>query len=283
MMAVRSLSFFHFFQSYGLILLGLLLAVYGVANTAFSLDQPAEIATELILQQAAFDQYSKEPSPLDRVSPAAVNMDLISSNEPSSAEEETEKIGQEIIVHDPDPPQRLKNSSPVLPRPTPTPLPSEVPLRLVIPAIELDAPIVQAETYTVTVQGEQFQQWLAPNYFAVGWHAESAQLGETGNTVLNGHNNIYQEVFRYLTDLSVGDTILVYGQDTVYKYQITNHMILPEKYQQLDVRMNNAQWILPSQDERLTLITCWPYESNTHRLIIVAKPISQEKLARKLQ
>jgi LPXTG-site transpeptidase (sortase) family protein len=29
---------------------------------------------------------------------------------------------------------------------------------------------------------------------------------------------------------------------------------------------------MPSTDERLTLITCWPYETNTHRLIIVALP-----------
>jgi sortase A len=55
-------------------------------------------------------------------------------------------------------------------------------------------------------------------------------------------------------------------------------MILPEKYEQLDVRMNNAQWILPSVDERLTLISCWPYESNTHRLIIVARPIAREEI-----
>ena len=55
-------------------------------------------------------------------------------------------------------------------------------------------------------------------------------------------------------------------------------MIVPEKYEQLDIRMNNAQWILPSVDERLTLITCWPYETNTHRLIIVARPMGQEQI-----
>lgn len=40
----------------------------------------------------------------------------------------------------------------------------------------------------------------------------------------------------------------------------------------VDVRMDNARWILPSTDERLTLVTCWPAKSNTHRLIIVASP-----------
>jgi sortase A len=40
----------------------------------------------------------------------------------------------------------------------------------------------------------------------------------------------------------------------------------------VDQRLANALWIMPSKDERLTLITCYPYDSNTHRLIIVARP-----------
>jgi len=38
------------------------------------------------------------------------------------------------------------------------------------------------------------------------------------------------------------------------------------------VRRQNARWIAPTTDERLTLVTCWPYTGNSHRLIIVAKP-----------
>jgi len=37
--------------------------------------------------------------------------------------------------------------------------------------------------------------------------------------------------------------------------------------------LQNARWIMASSDERLTLVTCWPAYSNTHRLILVAKPI----------
>jgi sortase A len=51
-------------------------------------------------------------------------------------------------------------------------------------------------------------------------------------------------------------------------------MILPERDMDMDTRMENARWILPSTDERLTLITCWPAESNTHRLIVVAQPLN---------
>lgn len=155
---------------------------------------------------------------------------------------------------------------------------SATPLRLVIPDINLDAPILTATPELVNIDGVNFQQWLSPDEYAVGWHESSAKLGEAGNTVLNGHHNIYGEVFRHLIDLNQSDMIMVYSNQYLFTYKVTNKMILPEKYESMDVRVNNAQWILPSVDERLTLITCWPYESNTHRLIIVARPLSVEEL-----
>jgi sortase A len=37
-------------------------------------------------------------------------------------------------------------------------------------------------------------------------------------------------------------------------------------------RLKNAQVMDPTPNEQLTLITCWPYTTFTHRVIIVAKP-----------
>jgi LPXTG-site transpeptidase (sortase) family protein len=162
-------------------------------------------------------------------------------------------------------------------------IPPSPPNRLVIPAIDLDTPVVPAASKTITVAGKEYQQWKAPDRFAAGWHTGSAEPGLPGNTVLNGHNNIKGEVFKRLEELSVGDQILVYSFEGIFIYEIANLMILPEKYEQLDTRMNNAQWILPSQDERLTLVTCWPYEGNTHRLIIVARPVLRERIIRNVQ
>ena len=156
--------------------------------------------------------------------------------------------------------------------------PPQVPVRIVIPSIDLNAPVVPAPVDFETIAGKEFLQWFVPDEFAVGWHTTSAMLGETGNTVLNGHHNVFGEVFGSLVDVTEGDMIWVESDHYRYSYQITNKMILPEKYEQLDVRMNNAQWILPTVDQRLTLISCWPYESNTHRLIIVAIPLGQEEI-----
>lgn len=155
----------------------------------------------------------------------------------------------------------------------PAPTEPEPPTRLVIPAIKLDAPVIPAKSRVIRVEGEKVRQWLVPNEFAAGWHKNTARLGEPGNTVINGHHNVYGEVFVRLVDLAEGDVIEIYSETRVYRYIVANKMILPEIYQDLDTRMENAQWILPSEDERVTLITCWPYESNTHRLVIVARPI----------
>ena len=159
-------------------------------------------------------------------------------------------------------------------------LPPEVPVRIVIPSIDLDAPVIPAPVSFEKLAGKEFMRWSVPDQFASGWHTTSAMLGETGNTVLNGHHNAYGEVFVSLVDVEIGDMIWVESENSRFSYQITNKMILPEKYEQLDVRMNNAQWLLPSIDERLTLITCWPYETNTHRLIIVARPLGREEINR---
>ena len=191
---------------------------------------------------------------------------------PASAAENTQTLVTPAPTSTVAPP---KTEEPT-PSPTPTPLPTEVPkipTRIVIPSIDLDAPIVPVDPEMIEIDGAEYQQWNAPDEFAAGWHTTSARLGEGSNTVLNGHHNIDGEVFGHLVDLEEGATIEVYGGAKKYLYQVTQRMILPERDQPLEVRLENASWIAPTDDERLTLITCWPANSNTHRLIIVASPV----------
>ncbi|MBX3006340.1 MAG: sortase [Anaerolineales bacterium] len=164
--------------------------------------------------------------------------------------------------------------------PTPQPLAEgetpvgQVPDRIIIPAIELDASIVPIGSIDLSYEDETFQQWLAPDYRAVGWHQTSAGLGVPGNTVLNGHHNVHGEVFRDLYRLQKGDEIEVYSNGQRFQYVVVYTAVLPERNQPMEVRVANAEWIQPTEDERLTVITCWPYESNTHRVLIVAVPVS---------
>ena len=153
------------------------------------------------------------------------------------------------------------------------------PNRIVIPKIELDAP-VQSTSLEKIVDGDQtYYQWPVPNAFMAGWHDNSARLGEVGNTVLNGHHNIYGEVFRDLVDLEIGDELVLYDSKRSYTYRVTDIERLAERDQPMSVRIENAQWIAPTTDERITLITCWPYTDNSHRLIVVAKPAGDKVTA----
>ncbi len=146
------------------------------------------------------------------------------------------------------------------------------PDRIVIEKINLDAPIIPVSLKEVKFEGKVYQQWLAPNGFEAGWHNTSTPLGVSGNTVLNGHHNVYGEVFGKLVRMREGDIIKLYSGEREFVYRVALVLLLPEKYKTVEDRMENARWILPSDDERITLITCWPKASNTHRVIVVALP-----------
>ena len=148
------------------------------------------------------------------------------------------------------------------------------PTRIVVPAINLDAPVEPIGVTPIQSGGETYYQWLVPNDYIAGWHDNSALLGQPGNTVLNGHHNVYGEVFRDIIDLEVGDKVILYDANRSYDYEVTDKEILLERDQPLEVRLENAQWIAPTDDERITLVTCWPYTDNSHRLVVVARPIT---------
>jgi LPXTG-site transpeptidase (sortase) family protein len=179
-----------------------------------------------------------------------------------------------------------RQATPVMLDTTPTPTPAAAPqpaatpqfagiapARIRIPAIRLDAPVVPIDWEVLeTADGVQ-GIWKVPDWRAGGWHNTSALLGVPGNTVLNGHNTTYGEVFRDLYKLQVGAEILLEGEDALtYTYTVESLYILREANQPLEVRLENARYILPTTDERLTLVTCHPYGSIQNRLIVIARP-----------
>jgi sortase A len=148
-----------------------------------------------------------------------------------------------------------------------------LPTRIVIPVIGVDAPVVPVSWHTLEVAGQAQAAWEVPDMYAAGWHETSVPLGIPGNTVLNGHNTTNGEVFRDLYTLENGDVIIVYTDNTLYTYAVAKVLILPEADQPLEVRQKNARYIMPTDDERLTLVTCHPYGSLRNRLIVVARPV----------
>ncbi len=172
------------------------------------------------------------------------------------------------------PTQQPSQPPPVLPTipAGPTRIPAvSVPTRIVIPSIELDAPVVEVGWRVVMRDGEMVTEWDVAND-AVGFHRGSAYPGNPGNTVLSGHHNIRGRVFHYLVDVQPGDEVILYADERAYYYKVVSVDIVPEKYASDEQRQENARLIGYFPEERLTLVTCWPYTSSTHRVIVVAKP-----------
>ena len=143
-------------------------------------------------------------------------------------------------------------------------------------SIDLDADVVEVGWESVIQDGVAANVWIVADY-AAGWHKNSKLPGQGGNIVISAHHNIKGEVFRYTVDLEPGDIVTLYDEDQSYDYVVVDKFILKDKGEPEAVRQANAKWIGPFDEERLTLVTCWPFTSNTHRLIVVAKPVGEEQ------
>ncbi|RME74027.1 MAG: sortase, partial [Chloroflexi bacterium] len=127
----------------------------------------------------------------------------------------------------------------------------------------------------VEQNGQLVNVWEVADY-AAGWHKNSSLPGQGGNIVLSGHNNIKGEVFRYVVNLEPGDTVSLFDQEgRQFDYIVADKFILKDKGEPEEVRRANARWIGPFNEERVTLVTCWPYNNNTHRVIVIARPAGE--------
>jgi LPXTG-site transpeptidase (sortase) family protein len=143
------------------------------------------------------------------------------------------------------------------------------PTRLVIPDIGLDKAIVPVGLKEVETNGQTYLQWSTDDNL-VGWHNLTVPLGQVGNTVLNGHSDIYAKVFQNLNQVEIGAEIMAFSGEQLYRYRVTAKLLVREKGASVEERLANAQLIMPTQDERLTLITC-AQPGATHRLIVIAQ------------
>lgn len=136
----------------------------------------------------------------------------------------------------------------ITPLPMPTPGPEQA-IRIQIPAIGVDAPVVEGDSWESLKQG-------------AGHHVGSANPGESGNCVISAHNDIFGEIFRDLPDLDLNDEILVYTASRVYRYVVTQKRII----EPTEVNVMSA-----TSSPVLTLISCYPYGIDTHRIVVVAE------------
>jgi len=132
--------------------------------------------------------------------------------------------------------------------PVPTPGLQQA-IRIQIPAIGVDAPVVQGDGWEQLKKG-------------VGQHIPSANPGENGNVVLSGHNDVYGEIFRHLDRLQPGDQVILYTQQRAYTYIVERTLI---------VEPTAVEVIASTGAPTLTLISCYPYLVDTHRIVVFAR------------
>lgn len=140
-----------------------------------------------------------------------------------------------------------------LPAPAaPTPGPSQA-RRLVIPAINVDAPIVQGDGWEQLKKG-------------VGQHVGSGDPGQPGNLVLSGHNDIFGQVFQHLDQLQPGDEIQVQTLTQILVYVVAGTRL---------VAPTEVSVLAPTATSTLTLISCYPYLVDNQRIVVFGDLKSQ--------
>lgn len=139
----------------------------------------------------------------------------------------------------------LVQAMPAVDLPTPSP---EQAVRIQIPAIGVDHPVVQGDGWEQLKKG-------------VGQHLGTADPGQPGNMVLSAHNDIFGEIFRYLDQLSPGDEIIIYTNLRSYTYVVRTTLVVEPTF---------VQVMASTASPTVTLISCYPYLIDTERIVIQA-------------
>ncbi len=205
-------------------LIGVLLNGLGLLRT---------LNTEVV---AALNPETATPTPL------VMAVVLPSGHVPPDAQGNTKPNEAEIPDHLRPMVQSLANV------PVPTSAPDQA-IRIQIPSINIDAPIVQGDGWEQLKKG-------------VGQYVGSPDPGQDGNVVLSAHNDVYGELFRYLDRLVPGDQVIIYTQQRQYVY-IVDRTVLVEP--------TAVEVMASSGSPTVTLISCYPYLVDNQRIVVFAR------------
>ena len=184
---------------------------------------------------AALQQPTLEPTPM--IKEVVLPDGHTPPNSPGGARPNDAEIPEHL--------RPLWQSMATIPIPTPG---SQQAIRIQVPAIGVDAPVVQGDSWEQLKKG-------------VGQHIRTPNPGENGNIVLSGHNDVFGEVFRDLDRLQPGDLVILFTGQRQYIYVIAGtQMVAPTV----------VEVMAPTPDARVTLISCHPYLVDIHRIVVSA-------------
>ena len=141
------------------------------------------------------------------------------------------------------------------------PMLPELPVKIIIPAINLSATVANPATTDTAVLDQDLLSGAVR-------YPTSARLGEEGNVVLFGHSsylpivgNQAYKTFDGIQKLVAGNTITVDSSDMAYTYQVRS--VAKES-------ANDAVIPLSVAGKELTLSTCDSFSATTDRFVVVA-------------
>jgi sortase A len=219
----------------------LLLEVAAVVGLAYIVYTGANVLGSLNREAAAMMQQSVQALPTLVPTPIVTTVVLPGGHKPPDAS------GAFIPNYD-EIPANLRSIVAAMPPPViPTQGPQQA-IRLIIPAINVDAPIYMGDG------PEQLKK-------GVGQYIGSGDPGQPGNLVLSAHNDIYGQIFRHLDQLQPGDEVQVQTHSNAFTYIITGwREVLPTE----------VSVLAPTPQASLTLISCYPYLVDDKRIVVTA-------------
>ncbi len=217
------------------ILLGVeVLAVVGLVGVLLSgLGMLRDLNREVA---AALRPATPSPTPL------VMAVVLPSGHTPPDAQGNTHPNDAEIPEHL----RPIMQSLADLPIPTPG---LEQAIRIEIPSLKVDAPVVQGDGWEQLKKG-------------VGQHIGSADPGQSGNVVLSAHDDVYGELFRNLDKLRPGDQVMLYTQQRQYIYIVDSTEI---------VEPTAVEVMASAGAPTVTLISCYPYLVDKQRIVVFGR------------
>lgn len=144
--------------------------------------------------------------------------------------------------------------------------------RVIIPAADINAPVLTVGMLPATTAGEQ--EWNIARY-AVGHHNNTGTPGHGQNIVFSSYASNYGRIFATLDKAIPGSKITLYEGDVAHDYTVVSQKLVKATNPSTHEQIKNDVSIAPSTNEQVTFITCWPPSGSdrySNYLVVIAKP-----------
>lgn len=149
-----------------------------------------------------------------------------------------------------------------------------MPVALAIPAVDLQAQVTPMGWEPALIGDQVSTRWVVPEQ-TLGWAVNSAGAGEAGNVIIVGHQAVGAALFRPLAlgEVAAGQEILLQAANGVlHRYRVTEVSDpIPAIGASAEELAQAAEYLTPTTDARLTLVSGWPADATTHRMFVVAE------------